>query len=400
MSKLKIVGIKKVSRYRKSNFLTTILLIYIYIPFVWNILENVFGITAIYRYILYAILIVVAFFCVAYINTKTFGFLLCFLLGVLLNYICVSYKHYVFIEGSQAFLGIAIPCICIVNRWFNLDMFINKWWKFAQYNWPLLFLSVILMRMQIVTYSIFTGICVPNVFILSYMLLAGSKKNHIIYAIVNILFIAVLGGRMAAIVSLVMFLFAFIYSKSIKRWKKIGLIGLLLSSSYLVICNINMLLFWINNIFEKCNIHSRSVSLLINQLSSKEIYVTGRDNIYSACFEYVKTRGGMPGLFGVPLYLTSGQYYYAHNILLQLLVFFGIWGTIVIFAIMIVRFYKLKRITTKECRIFLWFMSGSYILIGLTGSSIWIHYLSTIFIVTFFFGNSHLYHTFEKKNSL
>lgn len=75
---------------------------------------------------------------------------------------------------------------------------------------------------------------------------------------------------------------------------------------------------------------SRSVTLLINQIKSNEIYLTNRDYIYTACVEYIRGRVGLPGGFGIPLYITSGEYYYAHNVVLQFLTFFGIWGTIII----------------------------------------------------------------------
>lgn len=60
---------------------------------------------------------------------------------------------------------------------------------------------------------------------------------------------------------------------------------------------------------------------LINQIKSNEIYLTNRDYIYTACVEYIRGRVGLPGGFGIPLYITSGEYYYAHNVVLQFLTF-------------------------------------------------------------------------------
>lgn len=57
------------------------------------------------------------------------------------------------------------------------------------------------------------------------------------------------------------------------------------------------------------------------QIKSNEIYLTNRDYIYTACVEYIRGRVGLPGGFGIPLYITSGEYYYAHNVVLQFLTF-------------------------------------------------------------------------------
>ena len=92
----------------------------------------------------------------------------------------------------------------------------------------------------------------------------------------------------------------------------------------------------------------------------------------------------MPGGFGIPLYITSGEYYYAHNVVLQFLIFFGIWGTIIILGITLIRARTIKYIAPLKCKKFMYFMLLCYIGIGMTGSSIWIHYLSTIFIAIFF----------------
>ena len=111
--------------------------------------------------------------------------------------------------------------------------------------------------------------------------------------------------------------------------------------------------------------------------------------------EYIRGRVGLPGGFGIPLYITSGEYYYAHNVVLQFLTFFGIWGTIIILGITLIRARTIKYIAPLKCKKFMYFMLLCYIGIGMTGSSIWIHYLSTIFIAIFFFGNSKIYQSIE-----
>lgn len=249
----------------------------------------------------------------------------------------------------------------------------------------------------LVHYSIFTSICVPNVFIGSYMVLQGIEKRKWLYinVAINILVTAVLGGRMSAVISACMILFAYVYSGKIKLWKKLIIIVGLVVSAYILLNNLIDILYWVSQKLAQYGMQSRSVTLLINQIKSNEIYLTNRDYIYTACVEYIRGRVGLPGGFGIPLYITSGEYYYAHNVVLQFLTFFGIWGTIIILGITLIRARTIKYIAPLKCKKFMYFMLLCYIGIGMTGSSIWIHYLSTIFIAIFFFGNSKIYQSIE-----
>ena len=206
---------------------------------------------------------------------------------------------------------------------------------------------------------------------------------------------AVLGGRMSAVISACMILFAYVYSGKIKLWKKLIIIVGLVVSAYILLNNLIDILYWVSQKLAQYGMQSRSVTLLINQIKSNEIYLTNRDYIYTACVEYIRGRVGLPGGFGIPLYITSGEYYYAHNVVLQFLTFFGIWGTIIILGITLIRARTIKYIAPLKCKKFMYFMLLCYIGIGMTGSSIWIHYLSTIFIAIFFFGNSKILQSIE-----
>ena len=64
----------------------------------------------------------------------------------------------------------------------QLEYFLEKWYKFSKKNLLLVLLSIVLFKEKIVHYSIFTGICVPNVFIISTMILLGKDKNIDAYA--------------------------------------------------------------------------------------------------------------------------------------------------------------------------------------------------------------------------
>ncbi|OUN91443.1 hypothetical protein [Blautia sp. An46] len=382
---------------QKSTILAIILVIYIYVPYFANILENTFKISSLYEYIIYMMLAIIAIGTTMSMNKRVLTFLFVFCSAIIINYIVVPYRYYVFIEGIQALVGIAVPCLCVSNNIFDLRIFVEKWWKFSKLNLPLVLVAVVLLKQGLVHYSIFTSICVPNVFIGSYMVLQGIEKRKWLYinVAINILVTAVLGGRMSAVISACMILFAYVYSGKIKLWKKLIIIVGLVVSAYILLNNLIDILYWVSQKLAQYGMQSRSVTLLINQIKSNEIYLTNRDYIYTACVEYTRGRVGLPGGFGIPLYITSGEYYYAHNVVLQFLTFFGIWGTIIILGITLIRARTIKYIAPLKCKKFMYFMLLCYIGIGMTGSSIWIHYLSTIFIAIFFFGNSKIYQSIE-----
>lgn len=389
------VKIKKRKAYNadKADLLSLLLVIYIYLPFLGNLLNHTFSVSFIYEYLFYLVIAACMLICIIRVNRKGCIFLAGFVCAISINFLVASYHHYVLVEGLQAFVGIAIPCICIANRLFDIEKFLTKWYQFAICSVPLCLLAIVLVKMRLADYSIFTEICVPNVFILSYMLLEGAANRVQIYinVLINSLLVLFLGGRMSGIASVCMLLFAFLFSARVSFGKKIILLASILFFTVLVFNNLYEIFFWLNSKLKEHGIYSRSITLLIGQLAGKGVYVTGRDVLYSLCIEYVKGRGGLPGGFGVPLFITSGKYYYTHNIILQFLVSFGIGGSILVVGMMKTRFRFLRKAATKECRRFLYFMLFSYLFIGMTGSSIWIHYLSTIFIAVFFFGSGRQY---------
>ena len=382
---------------QKSTILVTILVIYIYVPYFVNILENIFEISFLCEYIIYVGLAIIAIGTTMSVNKRVLTFLFVLCIAIIINYMVVPYRYYVFIEGIQALVGIVVPCLCVSNNIFDLRIFVERWWKFSELNLPLVLVAVVLLKQGLVHYSIFTSICVPNVFIGSYMVLQGIEKRKWLYinVAINILLTAVLGGRMSALISACMILFAYVYSGKIKLWKKLIIMVGLVGMAYILLNNLIDILYWVSQKLAQYGMQSRSVTLLINQIKSNEIYLTNRDYIYTACVEYIRGGVGLPGGFGIPLYITSGKYYYTHNIILQFLTFFGIWGTIIILGIILIRARTIKYIAPLKCRKFMYFMLLCYIGIGMAGSSIWIHYLSTIFIAIFFFGNSKIYQSIE-----
>ena len=377
---------------KKSVWIAAALTAYIYLPYFSNILENALAGSPLLVYMAEAFLICLAIGISGKIDKRVLAFLLVFIALLLLNVLLVPYQYYVIIEGIQALLGVSVPCFCIANEAFDLTVFAEIWWKFSRWNFPLVLLAVIMSRSKLVHYSIFTSICAANVFIGAYMLLCGEKKRRVLLLNIffNIVIDVVFGGRMSAMVSIGVFLFAYLFSVQMRYWEKVIIAGGVIAAVLLVRQNFQRIILWLINFLADHGMRSRSMNLLIQQLHGKKLYLTNRDQIYEVCVHYIRDRFGMPGGFGVPLYLTEGKYYYAHNIILQFLILFGFFGSILLLAVMLIRGRKLRRIAPLEYRRFTYFLLLCYIPIGMTGSSIWIHYLSTIFIALFFFGRTEI----------
>lgn len=378
------------SYYKKRKTISILLISYIYMPYFWNICEYSFGLPTVMEYLAYLLLAVVPIFIYPKIKQSVLILIGCFAIILAINYAVVSYRYYVFVEGVQALIGVTVPCICITNRYFKINDFLKRWYKFAIHNVPLVIVAILLFRMNLVHYSIFTSICVPNVFIISYgiMEMKANKKSAIVISVLNIIATVALGGRIAAVVCITMLVLAYLFSRDISFIKKLIFIILLLIVAFLLIENLNSILAWLSQQLNSVGIKSRSITLLIEQLNSHELYTTNRDKIYSLTIEYIKDRSALPGGFGVALNLTSGEYYYVHNLFLQLLVVFGGIGTVIIIGTMVVIFYKLKYKIPKSAYRLLTFMLLAYLIIGFIGSSFFVHYLATIFIALFFFGET------------
>lgn len=375
-----------------NNLSSIVILIYIYMPFIMNILENVFLVPSIINYIFQVVLIMVVII-FGKINKKTLIFLSLFLLAIGINCIVVDYKYYVLVEGIQALLGVAIPCLVMSQRQFNLEIFLKKWYKFAKNSFLLVIISIIFLKKGLVNYSIFTNICMPNVFAISIMILLGKEENkkNILIALLNILSIIIFGGRMAGLVSVIMLAISIVCTPKIALKKKILIYFIFIVIAIVVLINFQKILLCVNNNLNSMGMHSRSLTLIIKQMEDHKLYVSGRDEIYEKCMEYIKLRYGLPGGFGVPQHITDGKYYYSHNLILQLLITFGTVGTVVLAILAYQRICVIRKYESNDfCKLII-FSIFSYFLIGMTSSSIWIHYISTITIALVFFKNHKLY---------
>mgnify|MGYP003301450003 CR=1 FL=1 len=160
-----------------AQYLAAVLVLYVYLPFFVLIIDKMLSINIIYKYIIYSAIILYTMFRVKYINKYALIFLIFFLGTLVINMLLVPYTYYVFVEGIQALITMAIPIVIVSCKDFDISIFVNKWSWFAKRNLPLIILAIILFKEKIVNYSIFNEICIPNLFIYMFLLISAEIYN-------------------------------------------------------------------------------------------------------------------------------------------------------------------------------------------------------------------------------
>jgi O-antigen ligase len=166
----------------------------------------------------------------------------------------------------------------------------------------------------------------------SFLIVLGGVINFIV-------------GARGPIVCIVIFILFYILANSIVGKQKSKFVLTLISLIFIIIIvvlNSNLILGFINNILIKRNIHSRTIYTLLN--FSKIDFSAGRTDIYITCLDIIKNNPLIGIGIGGDRVLLEGTY--PHNILLEILMNFGILlGSICIIFIL---FLTIKSIFSKN----------------------------------------------------
>lgn len=173
-----------------------------------------------------------------------------------------------------------------------------------------------------------------NIIVFSYFYfkLERNESISLIFLFINLIISTIFGSRMIAIASFVIILFSMVYFKR-KSFRYYFILVLLIFSGILFFNNLNNILFYLSDKLNKYGINSRNLNLLIEQLSKKdgEIYLSGREQIYTTVTSYLDKKGFFPSGISVARSITNGDFYHAHNFFLELFLIFGyLFGLILI----------------------------------------------------------------------
>lgn len=244
----------------------------------------------------------------------------------------------VLIDAIPALL-IWLPCMLVVSQPdFRFDTFCLHLGDAVR--WMSLFvLAMLPLRLGgVISYGAISHPATINALgLLLYFAIRGRVKGDRVALaafVTNAVIVFLFGGRSFAFALGIatLGLWLVLGKKSLgKLLRLILLIGLL----SLVFFNLDALLSYLQTFLAENGIRSRNLTLLINQLSTSELYLASRDVVYQVAIDIIGSHNGLPAGFGVIRAATDGAYYHPHNIILQLVLLFGYVGAVLflLFAI-------------------------------------------------------------------
>lgn len=381
----------KIRSSLRSHNLSILLSIWVYIYAIFYFVPLIIRSHTLLMYFVLLALAILTLFNTITIRRSLVIFIACYLALVLINIIAVSYPYYVALDALSG-LAVFLPALLTISsHFFNLIDFSYTWFRAAIFSTIITPLAIILMQKKYIDYGVFTYLNLPNAIIFSYIALITKRKDMknfcYLLALLNFVVILLLGGRMAAFAAAFTILASYLLSQNTKFINKASLFILLIFVSILVLFNLDELLYDIQNLLTKYNLKSRSIALLIEQLKTHgtSVYLSGRNIVYNETLNYISSRYGLPGGFGVSLAVTDGKYYHPHNLVLQLSAMLGIYGMIIFLFLIIIKISSYKKSYKKKDYQFVTLLLLDYFVISLTGGSILTNYAAIIGIGMLFF---------------
>lgn len=372
-------------RIKTTKFLAALLAIWLYTFAYKFVLERIWSKGIVLYYCILLCITILVLLLRKETSKRLIFYLLTYIIVALINIISVQYAYYVMVEAFSAFL-IFVPALLIIGSSnFFVDNYIKYWYIAAHIHSIILPLFFFLYISKIVNYGIFTYVCIPNAVIFSYYFFLNNQKIRmvtIIFAAINSIVAVLFGGRMAGLICILTFLYAFLLSEKVSSLKKLAFIVTCSLCVIILLKYIRKILTYLYWILKKHNLASRTLWLYLQSSGTDKVYSSGRDNIYPLVLQYIKERFALPGGFGVVLNLTQGQYYHPHNLILQLVVILGGIGAFVFICIAIFRIMKLR--TDKNSH-FLLLLLYNFMTYSITGTSILDNSFSIMLIGFIFF---------------
>ncbi len=113
--------INTLNLFKNKNLINILLVIYVYMPFIKNILEDTIGVSFIIGYIITIFLSILVILDNFVISRKVKYFFAFFSIVMMINASLVDYYKYVFVEGIQALISIGVAIIIINSPKFSFN---------------------------------------------------------------------------------------------------------------------------------------------------------------------------------------------------------------------------------------------------------------------------------------
>lgn len=316
-------------RVNKANSIFLILSIYIDI-LIYPILM-VTGNTLI-LWILLSGMLITSIYINRKINIKLILFLLAILIMFFMNYLLVDYRHLVIVDFIN-FLRAGLITLYFTSQINDYEDLIKWWYRVAlisilvcNYMLPYFMENNMYMDFGIfITYSfIIIALCFYNKY----------NKNttlNLILMIFLFLEICLFANRGSIIISLLVVLYYEVLNlKQSTNYKIIFKLTIISFIGSYLIFHMEKILDKIISILNYYNINSYAITKIVLTLQHGVINESsGRDKIVDICMDIARNSGYMPNGIGYFTYVTNGKYIYPHNIILEILITFGIIGVVI-----------------------------------------------------------------------
>lgn len=308
-------------------FLYLSILMYLFTPFFTS--QQISRLT----YVVLITLIIYAIWESKFIFNNKFMLIFLFMSSLMvLNLLIVSYKYFVLVE-MFTFLTIAfIPLFIMTSKNVDYEFLMRYWLRLSKLTTIMIPVYIYLYSKSYIGYADLGYLFHLNFIIQVYFLIIKKDINivDIIFLVINALLGMILGSRGLFVASMAVALGVLLIlprNKGVKYYLLIIVLGVF---GLIIIMNINPILHSIYDLLTGYGIKSRNLYLFIKQLegAESEVILTGRKYVYETMKEYVKGRNGLPSGLGVTRYITNGEYYYSHNVLLDFLIVLGSFGTL------------------------------------------------------------------------
>lgn len=377
----------KSMRLTNGNKLYTVFLIWWFIP-IYIILLKIFfdpSLMSMLRNIVYMLLLIYAVFVNdGRIPKKFCVFIISYILIVFINLIFINYKYYAVIEAIPSLILFSTPVYIFSVSNFQIMSLLEKWYKWCVFHSLAVPICVFLQNIGLITYGSIAGITTLNLLVLIYTYFKMKKDKIILFCILtNFISLFFFGSRAPLVAIVIVFIFIYIYPLKEKRLSEMIMIMLFAILFIYMILNLEPIMISFRNLLSQYGIESRTITKFVNDLT-QNLKITdmaessGRDQVWSIAYEYISSRYGLPGGFGVIRYLTNGQFYFSHNLFFDMYIMLGI----LIIPVFIILFRKLRkaRSTLHKLEYQFCLAFGLYFFIcSMTGA----HFLSDSYAIVF-----------------
>lgn len=300
-------------------------------------------------------------------------FAVCYLFFAVLNIFIVSYHAYAAVESLTAFITFLAPVFYFSQtNALEFGQIMRRMYLWSMFH--LLFLAYLLYFQPYIGYGDFATLTACTTLPL-YIGAFHYKIHRRIGAICFLLSFASMSlfGSRAPIIAVMVVILAHQILFQKHHAATYAFILVLSVLAVMVVFNLKDNLLWLNQLLLSHGIQSRTIMKFSFDFGSKTwvemLQSSNRAMIWELTLKEIVKFHGLPLGFGRIRYLTSGEFYFSHNLFLDITVYFGFFSLLIVGAFF-VRLCKVRGVLDRENFITILLLLIYFLLCSMTGSNL------------------------------